>query len=139
MDASVGNSPLRWSISWSVGHLMSLTTTKPLPSGVHTNSFTPSGRLETFCASPPASDSTQICGPPWRLEMNASDLPSGAQAGLRSEPGPCVSARVCPVASSASQMREMERLSCNETVPIVYATHLPSGDSCGSPTFFKAR
>ena len=72
--ASVGKSPFRLSISWSAGHLMSLTARNPppLPSGSQYSSPTPSGRLLTRRASPPARLSTQICEPVWRVERNAS-------------------------------------------------------------------
>src|SRR6266511_3740076 len=50
---------------------MSLTTSRPEPSGNHTGSDAPSARLDTLCASPPAIGSSQTCAPPSRVEMNA--------------------------------------------------------------------
>jgi hypothetical protein len=113
---------------------MSLTTRRPVPSGSQIGSAAPSERFDTFRASPPAMGSTQTCAPPSRVEMNASDFPSGDQRGWRSEPGPPVSWRARPVETSAIQTRETLRLSCREGVETVYATHLPSGESCGSLT-----
>src|SRR5437667_175274 len=120
------------------GHLMSLVTSSALPSGSHTGSNTPSGRVVTWRASPPASESTQSCPPCCRVDTNASVFPSGDQRGWRSEPGPAVSSRPCPVATSASQMRVVPRLSLSDCSVTVYATHFPSGESCGSPTDLRA-
>src|SRR5205814_26875 len=135
-------SPLRRSTSWSAGHLTSLVTIKPLPSGSHTGSDTPSGRLLNRRASPPPAPIGRIqsCGLFWggRLETNARVLPSGDQRGSRSDPGPCVSWRVSPVRRSASQMRVVPRFSLSEYSVTLYATHLPSGESAGSPTDFIA-
>src|SRR2546422_4082274 len=75
---------------------MSLVTSSALPSGSHTGSNTPSGRVVTWRASPPASESTQSCPPCCRVDTNASVFPSGDQRGWRSEPGPAVSSRPCP-------------------------------------------
>ena len=119
--ASVGNSPLRRSISCAPGagggggHLMSLVTTIPLPSGSHTGSETPSGRLLTRRASPPAPiGSTQSCAPLSRVETNATVRPSGDHRGCRSDPGPAVSCRPCPVATSTSQIWAIPRLSLSD-------------------------
>ena len=109
-----------------------------MPSGSQYISPTPSGRLLTRRASPPARLSTQICEPFWRLERNASVWPSGDQRGERSEAGPWVTWRLCPVATSASQTRPTPRLSWSELVVRVYATHLPSGESWGSLTVLSA-
>src|SRR5213593_4293567 len=117
---------------------MSLTTSNPEPSGSHNGSDAPSAKLEILCASPPAIGSTQTCAPPSRVEMKASVLPSGDQRGCRSEPGPPVSARALPVATSTTHTRETLRLSSSEGVDTVYATHLPSGESCGSLTVLSA-
>ncbi len=117
---------------------MSLTTSRPEPSGSQSGSDAPSARLDTLRASPPAIGSSQTCAPPSRVEMNASVLPSGAQRGWRSDPGPPVSCLERPVATSAIQMREMLRLSWSDGVETVYATHLPSGESRGSLTTFSA-
>src|SRR6266478_9524680 len=117
---------------------MSLTTRKPEPSGSHTGSEAPSANVETLCASPPAIGRSHTCAPPSRVEMNASVLPSGDQRGWRSEPGPPVSARALPVATSTTQTRETLRLSWSDGVATLYATHLPSGESCGSLTLFNA-
>jgi hypothetical protein len=105
---------LRRSISCSAGHFTSLTARNPLPSGSQVNSFTPSARFDTFRASPPSSATTQICGPPWRDPMTASERPSGDQRGLRSDPGPPVNGRAAPVASSASQTGVVPRFSSSE-------------------------
>ena len=117
---------------------MSLTTSNPDPSGSQIGSDAPSARLETLRASPPAIGSTHTCAPLSRVEMNASVLPSGDQRGWRSEPGPPVSCRDLPVATSTTQTRETLRLSWSDGVETVYATHLPSGESCGSLTAFRA-
>src|SRR5213594_5123194 len=118
---------------------MSLTTSNPDPSGSHKGSDTPSGTCDTFRASPPAIGSTQICAPLSRVETNASVFPSGDQRGWRSEPAPPVSCRDLPVATSTTHTRETLRLSWSDGVDTVYATHLPSGESCGSLTAFSAR
>src|SRR5690349_21027873 len=117
---------------------MSLTTRKPEPSGSHTGSDTPSGTCDTFRASPPAIGSTQTCAPLSRVETKASVFPSGDQRGWRSEPGPPVRERDLPVATSATHTRDTLRLSWSDGIETVYATHLPSGESCGSPTDFSA-
>src|SRR5260370_1278393 len=83
-------------------------------------------------ASPPPIGRIQSCAPLWRVDTNASVRPSGDQRGWRSEPGPAVSSRACPVVTSASQTRETPRLSGSEAAVTVEATHLPSGGSCGS-------
>src|SRR6267378_2739520 len=111
---------------------MSLTTSSPEPSGSHNGSDTPSGTCDTFRASPPAIGSTHTCALLSRVETNASVFPSGDQRGCRSEPGPPVSCRDFPVATSTTQTRETLRLSSSDGVDTVYATHLPSGESCGS-------
>src|SRR5256885_158959 len=117
---------------------MSLTTRSPEPSGSHNGSDAPSARLETLRASPPAIGSSHTCAPLSRVEMNASVFPSGDQRGWRSDPGPPVSDRDFPVATSTTQTRETLRLSASEGVETVYATHLPSGESCGSLTVLRA-
>src|SRR5436309_15234777 len=117
---------------------MSLTISSPDPAGIHTGSDAPSGRLETFRAPPPAIGSSHTCAPPSRVEMKASVFPSGDHRGWRSEPGPPVSCRDLPVATSTTQTRETLRLSWSDGVETVYATHLPSGESCGSLTVFRA-
>src|SRR5216117_81920 len=117
---------------------MSLTTSRPEPSGNHTGSDAPSARIDTLRASPPAIGSTQTCAPPSRVETNASVLPSGDQRGWRSEPGPPVSCRAFPAATSTTQTRDTLRLSWSDGVETVYATHCPSGESCGSLTDISA-
>ena len=117
---------------------MSLVTMSPEPSGSQTGSEAPSANPETLRASPPAIGRTHTCAPLSRVEMNASVLPSGDQRGWRSEPGPSVTCRVLPVRASATQTRETLRLSSSEGIETVYATHLPSGESCGSLTLFSA-
>src|SRR6059036_35262 len=89
--ASVGKSPLRRSISCCAGHLMSLVTTSPVPSGSHSGSNTPSATLVTRRASPPAIGSTHSCAPFSRVDTKARVRPSGDQRGCRSDPGPAVS------------------------------------------------
>src|SRR5436190_5580316 len=111
---------------------MSLTTSRPAPPGSHTGSEAPSGRLDNLRASPPPIGSTHTCAPPSRVEMNASVLPSGDQRGWRSDPGPFVLGRDLPVATSTIQTRETLRLSWSDGIETVYATHFPSGESCGS-------
>ena len=95
---------------------MSLATSTPVPSGSHTGSDTPSARLETRRASPPAPPMlrSQSCAPLSRVETKASVRPSGDQRGWRSEPGPAVSWRDVPLATSASQMRVVPRFSFSE-------------------------
>src|SRR5204862_4151258 len=110
---------------------MSLVTMSPEPSGSQTGSEAPSANPETLRASPPAIGSTHTCAPLSRVETNASVLPSGDQRGWRSEPGPPVSCRPRPVATSTTQMRDTLRLSASDGVETLYATHLPSGESCG--------
>src|SRR5919198_6364243 len=117
---------------------MSLTTSSPEPSGSQTGSDAPSGRPDTLRASPPAIGSNQICAPPSRVAMNASVLPSGDQRGCRSDPGPLVTWRDRPVATSTTHTRATLRLSCSDGVDTVYATHLPSGESWGSLTALSA-
>src|SRR6185295_1765297 len=117
---------------------MSLTTSSPDPSGIHTGSDAPSGRCDTLRASPPAMGNTHTCAPLSRVEMNASIRPSGDQRGCRSDPGPPVSCRAFPVATSATHTRATLRLSWSDGVETVYATHLPSGDNCGSLTDLSA-
>src|SRR3989442_15690235 len=116
---------------------MSPTTSRPEPSGSHTGSDAPSARLETLRASPPAIGSSHTCAPPSRVEMKASVLPSGDQRGWRSEPGPPVSRPDLPVATSATHTRATFRLSWSDGVETGYATHLPSGESGGSPPTFR--
>src|SRR2546429_7888469 len=70
---------------------MSLVTISPLPSGSQSGSDTPSARLVTRRASPPAIDNTQSWGPFCRVETNASVVPSGDQRGWRSGPGASLS------------------------------------------------
>ena len=118
---------------------MSLVTTSPVPSGSHTGSNTPSARVVTRRASPPATGSTHSCAPFSRVETKARARPSGDQRGCRSDPGPAVSWRPDPLATSASQMRVMPRLSLRECSVTVYATHFPSGESCGVPTDLSPR
>src|SRR6267378_6676738 len=117
---------------------MSLTTSNPEPSGSHNGSETPSARCDTLRASPPPIGRTQTCAPLSRVETNASVFPSGDQRGWRSEPGPPVSCRDLPVATSTTQTRATLRLSWSDGVDTVYATHLPSGESCGSLTDLSA-
>src|SRR5579859_805420 len=117
---------------------MSLVTRKPDPSGSQTGSDAPSGRCDTLRASPSAFGITQTCAPESRVETNASVLPSGDQRGWRSDPGPFVNWRDFPVATSASHTRETLRLSWSDGIDTVYATHLPSGESCGSLTLCNA-
>src|SRR5436309_13978608 len=117
---------------------MSLTTSSPDPSGGQPGSETPSARLEIFRASPPAIGRSHTWAPASRVEMNASVFPSGDQRGWRSEPGPPVSCRDLPVATSTTQTRGTLRLSWSDGVDTVYATHLPSGESCGSLTALRA-
>jgi hypothetical protein len=95
---------------------MSLVTSTPVPSGSHTGSDTPSARLETRRASPPVppTGNSHNCAPLSRVETKASVRPSGDQRGWRSEPGPAVSWRVVPPATSASQMRVVPRFSLSE-------------------------
>src|SRR6266849_700303 len=116
---------------------MSLTTRRP-PSGSQIGSDAPSARLETLRASPPPIGNSHTCAPPSRVEMKARVFPSGDQRGWRSEPGPPVSGRDLPVATSATQMRATLRLSCSDGVETVYDTHLPSVESCGSLTVVSA-
>src|SRR5437764_588507 len=117
---------------------MSLVTMSAEPSGSHSGSDAPSARLDTFRASPPAIGSTHTCAPPSRVEMKASVLPSGDQRGWRSDPGPFVLGRDLPVATSTIQTRETLRLSWSDGIETVYATHFPSGESCGSLTALRA-
>src|SRR6266480_2191130 len=117
---------------------MAKKTRRPEPSGSHTEYDAPSARLDTLCASPPAMGSSQTCAPPSRVEMNASVFPSGDQRGWRSDPGPLVSCRDRPVATSTTQTRATLRLSWSDGVDTVYATHLPSGESRGSLTVLRA-
>src|SRR2546421_9561042 len=117
---------------------MSLTTRKPEPSGSHTGSEAPSANVETLRASPPAIGRSHTCAPPSRVEMNASVLPSGDQRAWRSDPGPFVLGRDLPVASSTIQTRETLRLSWSDGIETVYATHFPSGESCGSLMALRA-
>src|SRR5258708_9941911 len=95
---------------------MSLTTRRPEPSGSHTGSDAPSANVETLRASPPAIGRSHTCAPPSRVEMNASVLPSGDQRGWRSDPGPPVTWRDLPVATSTTQTRETLRLSWIEEI-----------------------
>src|SRR5213078_2987462 len=117
---------------------MSLTTRRPEPSGSQIGSDAPSAKPETFRASPPAMGSSHTCAPPSRVDTNASVLPSGDQRGWRSDPGPPVSCRDVPVATSTTQTRATLRLSWSDGVDTVYATHLPSGESRGSLTVLRA-
>src|SRR5439155_25322987 len=107
-------------------------------SGSHSGSDTASGRLVTRRASPPATGSTHSCAPFSRVETKASVRPSGDQRGCRSEPGPTVSWRADPLATSASQIRVVPRLSLRDWSVTVYATDFPSGEGSGFPTDLRA-
>src|SRR5438309_9786802 len=112
---------------------MSLVTSAPVPSGSHTGSDTPSARLDTRRASPPAPlmPSSHSCGPFSRVETKASVRPSGDQRGWRSEPGPAVSWRDVPPATSASQMRVVPWLYFSEYGGRVYVIQLEAVGGSG--------
>ncbi len=114
-------------------------TSTPPPSANQTGSDTPSATLVTRRASPPASGSSHSCAPLSRVETKARVRPSGDQRGWRSDPGPAVSWRACPLATSVSQMRVVPRFSFREERVTAYAIHFPSGDVCGSPTEGRAK
>src|SRR4029077_14387819 len=97
------------------GHLMSLGTTRPVPSGSHRGSETPSGRLDRRRPSPPATGSTHSWAPFSRVDTKASVRPSGDHRGCRAEPGPVVSCLGdAPSAMSPSQLRVVPRFSLRE-------------------------
>src|SRR5260370_18549007 len=102
-----------------------------LPSGDH---FTRSAPVESFvsaCASPPAIESKYTCESPLREERNASVFPSSDHTGEESCPL-CVNCSAAPPAVGAIQMLLALRLASMSGVATVYATHFPSGDTCGS-------
>src|SRR5512140_3013890 len=90
----------------------------------------------TFTASPPARFISHSCPPlaPWRDEMNDRYLLSGLHRGEDSLSGDEVSWTSCAPSQLTIQTSESflsVSLMARETT---YATHLPSGDRCGSRT-----
>src|SRR4029079_836736 len=93
----------------------------------------------SLTASPPARFISQSCAPfaPWREERNARYFPSGLQRGddsLSAEEVTCT----CCCPSQLTIQTSLSFLSVSRIArATVYATHLPSGERCGSRTSFK--
>jgi len=101
------------------------------PSGDH---FTRSAPVESFvsgCGSPPSIESKYTCESPLRIERNASVFPSGDHTGEVSCPL-CVNCIAAPPVVGTTQMLLALRFASMSGVATVYATHLLSGDTCGS-------
>src|SRR2546428_1961339 len=141
----MGGAVLRFQPSFFSGSSLgfgSLTTsTRRFASGDQAKSDTPPLILVSGCASPPARFSNQTCEPCFfsvsspRVVRNARYLLSGLHRGLLSLVSPVNVRRTCSEPSQLTIQMSVSRLSFSaSTVPTVYATHFPSGDTCGSPT-----
>src|SRR5262245_46342264 len=110
--------------------------TMRLASGAQAYSEMPPLTSLTFTASPPARFINHSCPPlaPWREETNDRYLLSGLQRGCDSLSGDDVSWISCVPSQLAIQTSESflsVSLIARDTTK---ATHLPSGDRCGSRT-----
>src|SRR5436189_2964128 len=118
----------------------SLTTnTTRVLSGDQAYSETPPLTSLTLTASPPARCISHNCPPlaPWREDTNEMYLLSGLQRGCDSLSGDEVSWISRVPSQLAIQMSE-SFLSVSFTArDTTYATHLPSGDRCGSRTSLR--
>src|SRR5580693_3537468 len=84
-------------------------------------------------ASPPSIDSKYTCESPLRDDKNAIIFPSGDHTGDESCPL-CVSCNAVPPVVGTIQILLAPRFASISGVDTVYATHLPSGDTCASPS-----
>ncbi len=95
----------------------------------------PAERSVTLRGSPPARSRSHTCGDPERVETKASVLPSGEKRGALSAFSCRVRARGGAEPSAGTSQTSALRLPAARSVVVrTNATHLPSGDSCGSPT-----
>src|SRR6266540_3482192 len=136
---SLSASFLSASLSASLGSGSSTTSTNRLLSGDHAYSDTPPLISVSFTASPPARFSSQICAPfdPWRDERKARYFPSGLQRGDDSDSGVDVT-WICCCPSQLTIHTSVSFLSVSLMArATVYATHLPSGERCGSRTSLR--
>src|SRR5712691_6556957 len=92
---------------------------------------TPVESFVSACASPPSIESKYTCDSPPREERNATVFPSGDHTGEESCPL-CVNCIAEPPVVGTIQMLLALRLASISAVATVYATHFPSGDTCGS-------
>src|SRR6185369_979897 len=91
-------------------------------------------------ASPPLRSSSQTWLPralPGRDDVNDRYLPSGLKRGEFSLSLLKVICRSLLPSMLTIQMCELDLSSFASVVPTTYATHLPSGEICGSPTLRK--
>src|SRR5215471_3501940 len=115
----------------------SLTTrTSRLPSGAHAYSEIPPLTSLTFIASPPARFISHSWPPfaPWRDDTNERYLLSGLHRGCDSLSGDEVSWISCVPSQLAIHTSESFLSVSLIARDTTYATHLPSGDRCGSQT-----
>src|SRR5580700_3749940 len=103
------------------------------PSGDHFTISAPVERCVNGFASPPSIDNKYTCESPLRDDKNAIIFPSGAHTGDESCPL-CVSCNDVPPVVGTIQRLLVPRFASISGVDTVYATHLPSGDTCASPT-----
>ena len=115
------------------GHT-SIVSSRRLPSGNSRKPFTSSGRLVTRSASPPATAMRHTCEEPPRLDAKYTWAPSGDHAGLLSPAGSAVSRFTVEPSTAASHTSVRPRFAARSVSRTENATHLPSGDTAGSPT-----
>src|SRR5262249_17533180 len=91
--------------------------------------------------SPPERLSSHTCAPCFfcdsspRVVRNARYLLSGLHRGELSLLSVVEVSRICSAPSQLTIQISVSRLSFStSTLPTVYATHFPSGETCGSPT-----
>src|ERR1043165_3913246 len=123
----------------SRGSGSSTTNTRRFASGAHAYCETPPFTSLTLIASPPARFISHSCPPlaPWRDDTNDRYLLSGLQRGCDSFSGDEVTWISCAPSQLAIQM-SLSFLSVSLIArATTYATHLPSGDRCGSLTSRK--
>src|SRR2546427_722434 len=116
-----------------IASILSVTAVKQIsfPSGDHLTISAPVESFVSACASPPSIESRYTCESPFREERNASVSPSGDHTGEESCPL-CVNCIAAPPAVETTQMLLTPRFVSMSGVETVYATHLPSRDTCGS-------
>src|SRR5205809_4319337 len=107
------------------------------PSRDQITSSAPAEMRVSFRASPPDRSIIQICGAPSRAETNAILRPSGDQRGVLSRFSLCVNCRAFPPARGTIQISLLPALFSLLYRAAEYATHLPSGEICGSATRAK--
>src|ERR1700676_2160841 len=103
------------------------------PSGDHFTMSAPVERCVNGFASPPSIDSRYTCESPLRDDKKAIIFPSGDHTGDESCPL-CVSCSDAPPVVDTIQMLLAPRFASRSGLDTVYATHLPSSETCASPT-----